>query len=102
MPNISLYLEDDKTTIMEVEKKVHIAFVLCGGGHRLDEAEVLVKSAALHTDVDLHFSIFTDQQKALQPKLQNIATNIKSVTITFDYYSVASGKITTNNFIFYP
>ena len=61
MPNISLYLEDDKA-IKEVDKKVHIAFVLCGGGHRLDEAEVLVKSAALHTETDLHFSIFTDQR----------------------------------------
>ena len=66
---------------------VQIAFVLCGLGHRLEEAETMIKSAILHSETDLHFTAFVDQEarKELWPKLVDIVKMAKNVSVTFDY-----------------
>ena len=66
---------------------VQIAFVLCGLGHRLEEAETMIKSAILHSETDLHFTAFVDQEarKELWPKLVDIVKMAKNVSVTFDF-----------------
>ena len=68
------------------DETVHIVFVVCGGGHRLEEAEMLVKSAVLHTQTDLRFTVVTDQQKLLEPRLRAIIDKIEMFEITADFH----------------
>jgi len=47
----------------------------------------MVKSAVLHTLTDLHFTIVTDQQEQLEPRLRETIDKIKLSNITLDFYS---------------
>ena len=73
--------EDD-----DLDEVVHIVCVLCGRGHRLDEAEMMVKSAVLHTQTDLHFTIVTDQQELLEPRIRAILGMTKQFSITINFH----------------
>ena len=46
---------------------IHIAVVACGAGHRINEVLTMIKSAALLSDRNLNFIVFTDQHPALEP-----------------------------------
>ena len=86
-------LPDDFGEDDDQDETVHIVFVLCGGGQRLEEAEMMVKSAVLHTQTDLHFTIVTDQQKLLEPRVRAIIEKTKLLKITAEFHS--PGEIIT-------
>jgi len=83
LPNLPDDLGDDDDA---QDETVHIVFVVCGRGHRLEEAEMLVKSAVLHTQTDLRFTVVTDQQKLLEPRLRAIIDKIEMFEITADFH----------------
>ena len=76
---------DDLGEDGDLDEVVHIVCVLCGRGHRLDEAEMMVKSAVLHTQTDLHFTIVTDQQELLEPRISAILGKTKQFSITINF-----------------
>ena len=80
-------LPDDLGEDDDQDETVHIVCVLCGGGQRLEEAEMMVKSAVLHTQTDLHFTIVTDQKKLLKPRIRAILEKTKMFKITTEFHS---------------
>ena len=68
---------------------IHIAVVACGAGHRIDEVFTMIKSAALLSDRNLNFIVFTDQRPALEPsilRIQDAWRRRKSIVIDVEFH----------------
>ena len=90
-------LRDVKIETLESDKRedqtVTIVFAVCGPKQRyLEEAVVMVKSAVLISNTDLHFIVFTDQRGFLEPRLKEITARTADVLITIDFKD--AGKCT--------